>query len=294
MKSKVQVFGTFLLGMLVLCGCGDDDERKPFGVEQTAYEVPMKSTASIDVVNGSGRVDVKVDNEQVATAAYYETDEAHIVFGRVLITPKAKGETQVTLTDHATNERQVLTVKVVDSYVGLTMTAGPHPTLVPQDGQRYVAYLVDNAQRECLFFAMDNGKVGRLADRGSYRFELKPASGAIDTYAPYLTLTYHATDDGVLAINGKAHTEVFDMTRTLGSPYGGAQVVGLLNEYLGLGWSGYTLDAAKRGAPATRTSPASYYPYRMDKVTEGTELPRVLIGELRLSWQLPMPMGVLE
>ena len=99
--------------------CGsDDDEKKeiyPLSFEKEYYEVPLLGNQSISIRGGNRNYSVTVEKTDILDVSVDLSSS--IDMGNLVITPKQKGETTVTIKDNIVNEEVGLKIKVTDSYL---------------------------------------------------------------------------------------------------------------------------------------------------------------------------------
>lgn len=214
-----------LLGILLfLCAisfvsCGSDDEGKKeiysLSFEKEYYEVPLLGKSFISVRGGNKDYTVSVEKTTVLEVSIDVSSPTGM--GNLVINPKQKGETTVTIKDNITNETVDLKVKVTDSYLAYAIENSNHPAL----SAKTTVYLINNEAKECYFFRSTGSGVGdanTLIAKGTYEFSVKLETGignSSPTYAiPYLTLNYASDEQGNFtdaAIAPAPHSLRFEM-----------------------------------------------------------------------------------
>ncbi len=77
-----------------------------------------------------------------------------IGMGNLVVKPKQKGETTVTVKDNVTNETVNLKIKIVDRYLTLKVA---HPAQVPYSGGENL-FFINNSDRDFFIFLMKKWK----------------------------------------------------------------------------------------------------------------------------------------
>lgn len=196
-----------LLGMLLFfcaigfVGCGNDNEGKKeiysLSFEKRYYEVPLLRQTSISVRGGNKDYAVIVEKPNILEVSIDVSGPTGM--DNLIINPKQKGETTLTIKDNITNETVNLKVKVTDSYLAYAITKSNHPAL----SEKTTAYLINNEAKECYFFRSTGSGVGaadQLIAKGTYEFSIKSESGIGNSSPingiPYLTLNYASDEQG--------------------------------------------------------------------------------------------------
>lgn len=191
--------------------CGsDDDEKKeiyPLSFEKEYYEVPLLGNQSISIRGGNRNYSVTVEKTEILDVSVDLSSS--IDMGNLVITPKQKGETTVTIKDNIVNEEVGLKIKVTDSYLAYAIKNSNHPAL----SQGTLVYLINNEAKDCYFFrntGSGTGATNTLIAKGTYEFSVKIEYGignSSNTYGiPYLTLNYGSDINGNFTDAAIAHT----------------------------------------------------------------------------------------
>lgn len=106
--------------MLFLCtisfvSCGNDNEEKeiyPLSFEKGYYEAPLLGNTSISIRGGNKDYTVTVEKTNILETSIDLSSP--VGMESLVIKPKQKGETTITIKDKITNETVDLKVKVID------------------------------------------------------------------------------------------------------------------------------------------------------------------------------------
>lgn len=185
----------YLLGVLLfLCtisfvSCGNDNEEKkeiyPLSFEKGYYEAPLLGNTSISIRGGNRDYTVTVEKTNILETSIDLSSP--IGMGSLVIKPKQKGETTITIKDKITNETVDLKVKVIDRYLAYAIRNSNHPAL----SQKTIVYLINNEAKDCYFFRYTDSGVEATSTpiaKGTYGFSIKTM--------PYLTLNYASDENG--------------------------------------------------------------------------------------------------
>lgn len=146
MKTK-KLLGIFFLFLctITLVSCGDDEKQEIYSLsfEKGYYERPLLGAKNIPVRGGNRDYTVTVQNTDVLSI---DIDlSSPIDMGNLVVKPKQKGETTITVKDNVTNETVDLKIKIVDSYLNLKVA---HPAQVPYTGGENL-FFINNSDRDC-------------------------------------------------------------------------------------------------------------------------------------------------
>ena len=149
MKTK-KLLGIFFLFLctITLVSCGDDEKQEIYSLsfEKGYYERPLLGAKNIPVRGGNRDYTVTVQNTDVLSI---DIDlSSPIGMGNLVVKPKQKGETTVTVKDNVTNETVNLKIKIVDSYLNLKVA---HPAQVPYSGGENL-FFINNSDRYLYLF----------------------------------------------------------------------------------------------------------------------------------------------
>ena len=143
MKTK-KLLGIFFLFLctITLVSCGDDEKQEIYSLsfEKGYYERPLLGAKNIPVRGGNRDY--------------------------LVVKPKQKGETTITVKDNVTNETVDLKIKIVDSYLNLKVA---HPAQVPYTGGENL-FFINNSDRD--FYLFDE-KMEKKECTGNYQFLIK-------------------------------------------------------------------------------------------------------------------------
>ena len=167
MKTK-KLLGIFFLFLctITLVSCGDDEKQEIYSLsfEKGYYERPLLGAKNIPVRGGNRDYTVTVQNTDVLSI---DIDlSSPIDMGNLVVKPKQKGETTITVKDNVTNETVGLKIKIVDSYLNLKVA---HPAQVPYTGGENL-FFINNSDRD--FYLFDE-KMEKKECTGNYQFLIK-------------------------------------------------------------------------------------------------------------------------
>lgn len=251
MKSK-QLCTMALLCLLVsaFSSC-KDDANVPLRFYESKYEVPMGGIRYIGLESGNGNYSLEIKDTRIASA---QQETGWTGGTAIYVNGILTGETELRVTDYATQESCVLGIKVVDSYENISLL---HSSDSDQDPSTDILpdisdlFLINNPSKDVYLFTQekaitvyDNGL--RLAATGSYELEKKGDENAI--------LTLHITESGAT----QATTHKFILW---GTPY----IIHRLDKNLNLNW-----DTPPLQDSSTRTS-AVITTYTLEETDENTE-----------------------
>lgn len=202
MKTKERL-GILLLFLITMgfISCGDDNEKKketyPLSFEKEYYEVPLLGKQWISIRGGNRDYSITVEKTDILEASVDLSSPTGM--GNLVIQPKQKGETTVTVKDNIVNETVKLKIKVTDGYLAYAIDESNHPAL----SKGVIIYLINNEAKDCYFFRYIDSK-NELSNtpitKGTYDFFIKLESGSGNSspqYAiPYLTLNYTSDEQG--------------------------------------------------------------------------------------------------
>lgn len=196
------LFGLILLFVSIcsITSCDDKNENvqeaTPFHLKKHYYEVALRGNNNIPIVNGSGDVNVFVEDEEIVSATYNGELFADQQKGVILVEGKSKGETTIKITDNITRESETVSIKITDSYVACHITESNHPFL--KIG--ITLFLINNEARNFYAFQM-NDMHHTLYEKpygyGAYSLCVeKTTKDSKAEFIPYLTLTYTSDENG--------------------------------------------------------------------------------------------------
>lgn len=240
MKTK-HLLGALLsfLCTIFLFSCGNDDEKEiyPLSFEKEYYEQPLLGAANIMIRGGNRDYTVTVERTEILSISVDLSSSTGM--GSLLVYPKKKGETKVSVKDNITNETVDLKIKITDAYLAYSIKESNHPTL----SNGTAVYLINNEAKDCYFFHY-NYSQHELSPtpiaKGTYDFSVKLENGSGNsspTYAiPYLTLNYASdeqgnfTDASTPPTPHKLRFELFDGVTSVNA------VINLIQRYLKIDW----------------------------------------------------------
>lgn len=235
--------------IIAFISCGDNDERKKeiysLSFEKEYYEAPLLWKKSILVRGGNRDYTVAVEKTNILDASM---DISSLTgMGSLVINPKQKGETTVTVKDNITKETVVLKIKVIDTYLAYAITKSNHPAL----SQGTIVYLINNEAKDCYFFRYEDSGLETYSmptAKGTYGFSTKKEYGignsSLTYFIPYLTLNYVSDEQGSfteVAIQPTPHQLRFEM-------YDGTTnnvVISMIQACLSVDWKVLTQEALK-------------------------------------------------
>lgn len=99
---------------LIMVSCGnDDDEPKntyPIRFVKQTYSIPVNTTSTINIYDGSGKYEIKIGNPSVISSA-------RISENTLSVTPVSTGESTLTVIEPGINHQATITIKVTDFYI---------------------------------------------------------------------------------------------------------------------------------------------------------------------------------
>ncbi len=273
-KNLFTVFLFFFFAITIM-SCHDDHdddvEITNFQLDKHYYEVGLKIGNNINILNGSGDISVAIEDEAILSAIYSGRLYADQLCGVVHLMGKSKGETTVTITDNVTHEKEIVNVKVTDSYLSYCIQSSNHPSLE----EDVVVFLLNNSSQDFYAFQTDymhHALYTTPCGVGTYKFTVeKVTKEGNDEYIPYLTLNYTSDEKGNFIIAEILPTDhKFNILGSSQTAYG------LLEAWLGVDW-GNMIEHF------TRTS---YMPNPTLKL-EDTEMGYTVLGHLNLEDKIP-------
>lgn len=188
MKTKILGYLAFLGAALALfTSCEEENAKLRF--YEDSYEVAMNRIRYLGIESGNGDYTLEVENPLIALAdvehGWTAMPKGNAIYVKGLLT----GSTNLTVTDNATGENRVLTIKVTDYYETLR-----------QDSTDLYFFLVDNEAHD--LYVCTRGETTltdndlRLTATGRYDIAREG-----DDY--YLSFRYHAVENGTTEISGK-------------------------------------------------------------------------------------------
>ena len=146
MKTYGFILLAFLLSVFTACSSDDDTIHASLSFEQAYYERPLMRNdpmQKIPFTGGSGDFSLSVSNEEVLDAEMHN--------GYVYITPKEKGRMNIEVRDNASGESVTLQVKIVDAYIGFSVS--PHiPSENPYFAEGDYVFFVNDENRSVYWF----------------------------------------------------------------------------------------------------------------------------------------------
>lgn len=237
-----------LFCVIGLVSCNDDKETQetfPLSFEKNYYEISSVGQTKIGVRGGNRDYNLSVENPQILDISVDLSSP--IGMGTLVVTPKMKGETIVTVKDNISNDTVHLKIKVTYSYLVYSITESNHPAL--QSGT--TIFWINNANKDCYFFHHNGSNEIDSAPimKGTYDFFIKLEYGTGNTsptYAiPYLTLNYASDNEGhFTTATQPSHPhhfrfELYDGVTTANI------VLPMIQSYLGVDWKELTQQALK-------------------------------------------------
>lgn len=113
-KHLLGILGLFLC-VFSFYSCDNDDNTSHFNIGKSSYEIMVNKSIDIDVLSGSGDIDISVANPQIIRAKYSGQLYAGEMRGRITLTGIAEGETEVYITDKVENETIILKTKIISN-----------------------------------------------------------------------------------------------------------------------------------------------------------------------------------
>ena len=240
MKTK-HLLGALLsfLCTIFLFSCGNDDEKEiyPLSFEKEYYERPLLGATNIMIRGGNRDYTVTVERTEILSISVDLSSSTGM--GSLLVYPKKKGETKVSVKDNITNETVDLKIKITDAYLAYSIKESNHPAL----SNGTAVYLINNEAKDCYFFHY-NYSQHELSPtpiaKGTYDFSVKLENGSGNsspTYPiPYLTLNYASDEQGnfsdatVPPTPHKLRFELYDGVTSANA------VLNLISKFLDIDW----------------------------------------------------------
>lgn len=274
-----KLFIPFLLIIAFLTvGCSDDNnENEPitsFSLEKDYYEVRLeRSATSISIINGSGDISLKIEDESILNATYAGGLYADDLRGVISLHGKKKGNTMLTVHDNVTGDKETVEVKVTDCYLAYAISESNHPALKANT----TLFFINNPAKDSYIFAIDKLH-GKLYDqpiaKGSYEFFVTPNPKEQLQDIPGLRLTFHVDEEGSVTDNDDTATSYeFQMT---GNDY----VFGYIQAYLGVDWKvfcGNTPAKSTEPIDMTITLTVPNTDYKITGVLSTTSIPEHIL-----------------
>ena len=215
----------------------DEKEIYPLSFEKEYYERPLLGATNIMIRGGNRDYTVTVERTEILSISVDLSSSTGM--GSLLVYPKKKGETKVSVKDNITNETVDLKIKITDAYLAYSIKESNHPAL----SNGTAVYLINNEAKDCYFFHY-NYSQHELSPtpiaKGTYDFSVKLENGSGNsspTYPiPYLTLNYASdeqgnfTDASTPPTSHKLRFELFDGVTSVNA------VVNLIQRYLKVDW----------------------------------------------------------
>lgn len=199
--------------------------------------------------------------------------------GELVIMPKLKGETTLTVTDNRVNETVKLKIKVTDSYLVYAIRESNHPAL----SQGVMVYLIDNEAKDCYFFRSTTSE-NELITQGTYEFSVRLEAGGsapgITHAIPYLTLNYASDEQDKFtnaAIPPAPHPlrlELFDGVTDAKA------VIYIIQKCLGVDW-----EKLAKGETVKSTKSSAVVPPTLKTTIDDTNY--VITGTLNITPAIP-------
>ena len=264
-------YQTALCCILTLLSACKDDNNSPLRFYNDTYEVPMGGIRYLGLESGNGDYSLEVKDQRLVSAQVeqgWSTPGGSAIYVRGILT----GKTTLKVTDYATLEICLLTIKVVDNYETMRLSRGYGSSLSENGTAEMLPgisdmFLINNRARDAYFFkqgpqtAFSSGLV--LVAKGNYVLE-----PGMDDQAN-MTLTFTESVEHAEALTG-SHKFILH-----GNPY----ILHRLDKNLNLNW-----NTPPTGD--TRTSPEPPPSYILEEEGTGRQLGFSFTG-------LEMPEGIL-
>lgn len=216
-----------LIATCAIMACSKKDNRTfDLRLPDGNHEVRLGANTAFGIISGNGNYDFTVDHSSILDASF--SNNGQNGFGFINVQGKSLGETKLTVTDKLTGQNSSITLKVVDDYLPLVVSASAHPTF-----SKYMHFfLVKNDAHDAYFFAEDQDKL-TLIQKGSYEFSTTQNGSA---EIPQLKLRYKTDDKGQFtdAANASLREHLFDLSDNE------AYVFAFINHAFDLNWSAFT------------------------------------------------------
>lgn len=232
------IYPILFIMCLFIAACSDDDNGNepiaPFSLDKTYYEIRLeRSATSISIINGSGDISLKIEDENILQAIYakYNDNKEDGRKGHINLYGLQKGTTTLTIIDNVTKDVENVKVKVNECYLAYDIAESNHSALKANT----TLFFINNPAKESYIFAIDKLH-GKLYDRptakGSYEFFVTPDPKEQLYGIPGLRLTFHTDGEGSVTDND-ATTTSYDF-----QIMGNNQVYSVIRAYLGVDWEG--------------------------------------------------------
>ena len=221
-------YQTALCCILTLLSACKDDNNSPLRFYNDTYEVPMGGIRYLGLESGNGDYSLEVKDQRLVSAQVeqgWSTPGGSAIYVRGILT----GKTTLKVTDYATLESCLLTIKVVDNYETMRLSRGYGSSLSENGTAEMLPgisdmFLINNRARDAYFFkqgpqtAFSSGLV--LVAKGNYVLE-----PGMDDQAN-MTLTFTESVEHAEALTG-SHKFILH-----GNPY----ILHRLDKNLNLNW----------------------------------------------------------
>lgn len=278
-----KLFIPFLLIIAFLTvGCSDDNnENEPitsFSLEKDYYEVRLeRSATSISIINGSGDISLKIENESILNATYAGGLYADDLRGVISLHGKKKGNTMLTVHDNVTGDKETVEVKVTDCYLAYAISESNHPALKANT----TLFFINNPAKDSYIFAIDKLH-GKLYDqpiaKGSYEFFVTLDSGIGATPA------YYAIPNLRLYNSADARTttsKFYDFQIEMyGEDASSSYVLKSIQAYLGVDWEELISNALTKSPASIDMTMIMTVPntdYKITGVLSATSIPEHIL-----------------
>ena len=244
MKTK-HLLGALLsfLCTIFLFSCGNDDEKEiyPLSFEKEYYERPLLGAADIMIRGGNRDYTVTVERTEILSISVDLSSSTGM--GSLLVYPKKKGETKVSVKDNITNETVDLKIKITDSYLAYAIKESNHPAL----SNGTAVYLINNEAKDCYFVRYiypQHELAPTLLTKGTYEFTQNDSSNPDASI--YLTLKYKSdeqenfTDEAINPTPHKLRFELSDEHTNANA------VINLMHRFLNVKWGELPIEPATK------------------------------------------------
>lgn len=185
-------YQTALCCILTLLSACKDDNNSPLRFYNDTYEVPMGGIRYLGLESGNGDYSLEVKDQRLVSAQVeqgWSTPGGSAIYVRGILT----GKTTLKVTDYATLESCLLTIKVVDNYETMRLSRGYGSSLSENGTAEMLPgisdmFLINNRARDAYFFkqgpqtAFSSGLV--LVAKGNY--VLRTGNGRPGQYDTHL------------------------------------------------------------------------------------------------------------
>ena len=243
MKHSKFINVIFVIICVSLVACNDNESFSTLRLNKLYYEVPMEPRhVSIPIINGSGDIDLIIQDEDILNAIYLKNNESYEEngMGYIKLYGKKKGLTTLTVVDKVDNRVEYIDVKIVDCYLAYVIQDSNYPLF--KSGS--ILFFVNNYSGDCYVLANDDE--GESIQKGSYEFFTSPKPADIESadqidVIPNLSLSFSSNSDGI-GNGNDIISHVFEIDR-----FGSTVVIDCIQKYCGVDWEKLISNPISKG-----------------------------------------------